>query len=165
MTTNDSWRTFARRLAMAALLAPAASLTCHASLGSAPSTFPDAGARAVRAHALAASNNSTAGNAAYNVTTTVLAGGTTVREYAGADGTVFAVSWTGPFMPDLRTLLGDQFATMTAASAKRPMAGNSQLHVERPDVTIESTGHMRAYAGRAWLNAKLPAGFSTNDIK
>lgn len=161
---NVSWRKSARQLLAAGLLMPAVSLTCYASLGHAPSSFPDASSRAVRANALAAGTGSKAGTS-YNVTSTVLTGGTTVREYTGTDGTVFAVSWTGPFMPDLRTLLGDNFATMKAESAKRPQAGHSQLRVERSDVTIESTGHMRAYAGRAWLNAKLPAGFSTNDIQ
>ena len=45
------------------------------------------------------------------------------------------------------------------------MAGRSQLHIDRPDVTIESTGHMRAYAGRAWIKAKLPAGFNAQEIQ
>lgn len=156
------WRRVALRTLVTSVLLPAAALS-HASLGSAPSTFPDAaGSRVVRAHALAAGNG---GAASYNVSTTVLTGGTTVHEYAGADGTVFAVSWNGPFLPNLRTLLGEQFQTLTSESAKHPKAGRGQLHIVHPDVTIESTGHMRAYAGRAWINAKLPAGFSTQDIQ
>lgn len=151
---------------MTGLLLPAASSICHASLGRAPTAFPNASTNAVRAHAMAAS--STGGSASsvnYTVNSSVLANGTTVREYVGADGLVFAVSWNGPFQPDLRTLLGDHFATMTAEAARRPRAGHSQLHIERPEVTIESTGHMRAYEGRAWINARLPAGFSTQDIE
>jgi hypothetical protein len=147
---------------MTALLLPAASLSCHASLGRAPTVFPDVSTSAVRAHALAASNG---GSVAYSVNNSVLANGTTVREYVGADGLVFAVSWNGPFLPDLRTLLGDHFATMKDEAARHPKAGHNQLHVDRPEVTIESTGHMRAYAGRAWINAKLPAGFTTQDIE
>lgn len=150
---------------MSGLLLPAASLTCHASLGRAPTVFPNAtSTNAVRAHVMAASSAS--GSAAgYTVNSTVLAGGTTVREYVGADGLVFAVSWDGPFLPDLRTLLGDHFTTMKNEAARRPKAGHNQLHVERPEVTIESSGHMRAYTGRAWINAKLPAGFNTQDIE
>jgi len=150
---------------MTGLLLPVASLSCHASLGRAPTAFPAASTNAVRAHVLAASGAAGAGAAGYSVNSSVLANGTTVREYVGADGLVFAVSWNGPFMPDLRTLLGDQFTTMTAEAARRPKAGHSQLRVERPEVTIESTGHMRAYAGRAWLTAKLPAGFNPQDIE
>jgi hypothetical protein len=150
---------------MTGLLLPVASLSCHASLGRAPTAFPAASTNAVRAHVLAASGAAGAGAASYTVNSSVLAGGTTVREYVGADGLVFAVSWNGPFMPDLRTLLGDQFTTMTAEAARHPKAGHSQLRVERPEVTIESTGHMRAYAGRAWLTAKLPTGFNPQDIE
>jgi hypothetical protein len=158
---NASRLTFASRILMTGLLA-AASLSCQASLGRAPTAFPASSTNAVRAHVLAAGSPSAAG---YSVNSSVLANGTTVREYVGADGLVFAVSWNGPFMPDLRTLLGDQFTAMTAEAARRPKAGHSQLYVQRPEVTIESTGHMRAYAGRAWLNAKLPSGFNTQDIE
>src|SRR5262249_22573807 len=34
------------------------------------------------------------------------ANGTTVREYVSTTGQVFAVSWEGPWMPDLRQMLG-----------------------------------------------------------
>lgn len=158
-------RPIALRILMTGLLLPAASFSSHASLGRAPTVFPDAGTNAVRAHALAASGGAAASAAAYTVNSSVLANGTTVREYVGADGLVFAVSWNGPFLPDLRTLLGDHFATMTAEAARRPRAGHSQLRVDRPEVSIESTGHMRAYAGRAWIPARLPAGFTAQEIE
>jgi len=162
---NAPWRTAALRILMTGLLLPAAALSCHASLGRAPTAFPDAVTNAVRAHALAASGAAGASAAGYSVNSSVLANGSTVREYVGADGLVFAVSWNGPFLPDLRTLLGEHFAAMTAEAARHPKAGHSQLHVERPEVSIESTGHMRAYAGRAWINARLPAGFTVQDIE
>lgn len=159
---KSSWQPHCLRILATGLLATA-SFACHASLGHAPTAFPDtASSKAVRARALAA-GSATATN--YNVNTTTLTSGTTVREYVGSDGTVFAVSWKGPFMPNLRTLLGDHFATMKSAAAQRPWAGHSQLHVDRSDVSIESTGHMRAYAGRAWIKAKLPAGFNVQNIQ
>jgi hypothetical protein len=107
-----------------------------------------------------------AGNSAtYSVSTTTLAGGTTVREYVGANGVVFAVAWDGPFLPDLRELLGQHFATYTSESARLPKAGRGPVRVAQPDVTIESTGHMRAYAGRAWVDSLLPAGFDKDAIE
>ena len=97
---------------------------------------------------------------------TTLDSGTVVREYVGSsDGTVFAVSWSGAFMPDLRTLLGSHFATLTSAAAARPTAGHSQLSIKDSDVVIVSGGHMRAYAGRAWIISALPAGVSTDEIE
>jgi hypothetical protein len=146
------------RTAVAGLILSACALPCFASLGHSPSDFgaPTAG----RARALAAG-----GASSFSVNTSTLANGTTVREYVGAGGTVFAVSWDGPFLPDLKTLLGQHFDTLTHESARRPKAGHSQLRIERPDVVIESTGHMRAYTGRAWVTGQLPAGFTPADIE
>src|ERR1700761_457030 len=36
--------------------------------------------------------------------------GTVIREYAGLDGKVFAVTWRGPFSPNLQQTLGSYFA-------------------------------------------------------
>ena len=152
-------------LALAGLALSLASLPCRASLGTAPSDFGNKSVRHARVLAAAsASTGSTGSTAAYDVNTSVLDNGTTVREYV-ANGVVFAVSWTGPFLPDLRTLLGQQFTTLTSETARRPKAGNSQVRIVRPDVTIESTGHMRAYSGRAWVTSLLPAGFDTDEIE
>jgi hypothetical protein len=155
---NSQCRTGLALLGMTLALAAA---PCRASLGGAPSQF---GAASVRqAHALAAVTPG-AKAASYNVNATQLPNGTTVREYA-AGGVVFAVAWEGPFLPDLRELLGRHFATLTDDSARQPMAGHNRIRIARPDVTIESGGHMRAYNGRAWVNGLLPAGFDTNEIQ
>lgn len=132
----------------------------YASLGGRPTDFGAGATSGVRARSFAAS---AAG--AVSVNRTTLPSGTTVREYVASNGVVFAVSWNGPFMPDLRTLLGPHFATLTSESARHPKAGHSQLRIDRPDVVIESTGHMRAYAGRAWVTSLLPAGFTPEEIE
>jgi hypothetical protein len=146
--------------ALSALIVFACAAPCHASLGGRPTDFGAGAASGPRARSFAASPAST-----FSVNRTTLPSGTTVREYVAANGVVFAVSWDGPFMPDLRTLLGPHFATLTGESAKHPKAGHSQLHIERPDVVIESTGHMRAYSGRAWITSLLPAGFTAEEIE
>ena len=153
-------------LATAGLVAASAAMPCFASLGRAPSTF-DGNTTVHQARALAAANGTSGsnGSASYSVSTTTLAGGTTVREYVGADGVVFAVTWNGPFLPDLRELLGQHFATLRNESARQPKAGRGQVRVAQPDVTIESGGHMRAYTGRAWINSRLPAGFDTDTLE
>jgi hypothetical protein len=151
-------------LALAGLVAALAAPPCLASLGRAPSTFAGA-TTAHQARALAAASGNAGTGAGYGVNTTTLANGTTVREYVGADGIVFAVAWHGPFLPDLRELLGQHFATLTNESARHPKAGHNGVHVATTDVTIESTGHMRAYAGRAWVGSLLPAGFDTDAIQ
>lgn len=134
----------------------------YAALGSAPSNFGDAPVRQ-GARSLAAATAT--GDPVYTISQSTLDSGTVVREYSGADGVVFAVSWNGPTLPDLRTLLGDKFASMTSAAAKRPKAGHSQLAVDQSDVVIVSNGHMRSFAGHAWIPSALPAGFDTNVIE
>jgi hypothetical protein len=147
-----------------------ASSPCQASLGRAPSDFGNAGARqaqslaAAKAASPAAASPGAGSPGAWNVNVSVLDNGTTVREYV-ANGVVFAVSWNGPFLPNLRDLLGSHFDTLTAETARHPKAGSGQVRIQRSDVTIESGGHMRAYEGRAWVNSLLPAGFNTGDIE
>lgn len=138
--------------------------TAWAALGSSPSDFGNtATPTKLTARSLAATSSTS--TAAYTVSQSTLDSGTIVREYIDANGVVFAVSWTGPTLPDLRTLLGDKFAVMTSNAAKRPKAGHSQLAVEQSDVVIVSNGHMRAYTGQAWIPSALPAGFDTTTIE
>jgi hypothetical protein len=133
-----------------------------AALGSSPSDFGGTTTQTrMAARSLAATSTSTTSAAVYTISQSTLDSGTIVREYTDASGVVFAVSWTGPTLPDLRTLLGDKFTVMTSNAAKRPKAGHSQLAVDQSDVVIVSSGHMRAYAGQAWIPSALPAGFDT----
>ncbi len=135
-----------------------------AALGSTPSNFGDSTTQTrLAARSLAATSG--ASTAVYTVTQSTLDSGTLVREYADASGIVFAVSWKGPTLPDLRTLLGDKFTVMTSNAAKRPKAGHSQLAVNQSDVVIVSNGHMRAFEGQAWIPSALPAGFDTSTIE
>ena len=49
----------------------------------------------------------------YTVHVIQAANGTVVNEYESAEGNVFAVAWHGPFLPDMRQILGsyyDQYA-------------------------------------------------------
>ncbi|TFW17187.1 DUF2844 domain-containing protein [Duganella callida] len=133
----------------------------YAALGSSPSDF--GGGKQIRqaARSLAAADT----GAVYTISQATLDSGTVVREYVDANGVVFAVSWNGPTLPDLRTLLGDKFTVMTSNAAKRPKAGHSQLAVNQADVVIVSNGHMRAFTGRAWIPGALPAGFDTGTME
>jgi hypothetical protein len=148
----------AMRSALVLLLLITPCACSYAALGKLPSDF-GVQQTGVKARSLAATSTT------YHINETTLDSGTVVHEYvATSSGTVFAVSWTGPQMPDLRTLLGDSFTTLTTEAAKRPKAGHSQLNITGQDVVIVSGGHMRAYNGRAWITSQLPAGFSPTDI-
>lgn len=93
-----------------------------------------------------------------------LPSGTVVREYSGVDGIVFAVTWQGPFMPNLRQTLGRYFDTY-AAAAKAGHSDHRHLQVQQSDLVVQVSGHMRAFAGRAYLPQAIPAGVSLEALQ
>jgi hypothetical protein len=101
----------------------------------------------------------------YTVDSMTTAQGVYVREYVSRSGVVFAVCWDGPFLPDLRQLLGVHFVTYKTEAARAPRAGHSQVSIIRPEVVIQSTGHMRAFRGSAFSPAAVPAGVTRAEIR
>lgn len=89
--------------------------------------------------------------------------GVTVREYVSPAGKVFAVSWQGPWMPDLQQLLGPYFADYTAAQNHRQSRGPLLIH--QPNLVVHSSGHMRSFIGRAYIPDLLPPGVHPEDIQ
>jgi hypothetical protein len=89
--------------------------------------------------------------------------GTLLREYVGANGVVFAVAWNGPTMPNLRQAFGRYFDAYAAAAASAH-SGHSQLRVTRSDLVVQSSGHMRAFAGHAYLPRAIPAGVDIGEL-
>ena len=104
-------------------------------------------------------------SAAWRIQDATLPSGTVVHEYvATLTGKVFAVSWRGPAMPDLKQFLGGYYGRYQTA-AQTPAVRHRLVRVEAADLVIQSAGRMRDFAGRAWLPAQLPAGFSVNDVQ
>ena len=102
----------------------------------------------------------------YDVHQIAAAAGQTVREYVSRQGIVFAVTWSGPVPPDLEQLMGAHFTAYSARLAALPHAGlNRSLRIELPDLVVESSGHLRAYSGRAYLPSLLPAGVRIQEIR
>ncbi len=100
----------------------------------------------------------------YGVHELTTASGVHIREYV-AGGKVFAVSWQGPVIPDLRPVLGTYYASFAQAAAAPHAGGHRHLKIEQPGLVVESNGRMRAFYGRAWDPALLPANFSVADIR
>ena len=100
----------------------------------------------------------------YRVHEIQLPSGTVLREFAGAGGNVFAVAWSGPAIPDLRQALGRYFDVyVTAAQARQ--GGRRHLQIEQSEFVMQSSGHMRAFSGHAYLPQALPAGISAEEIR
>jgi hypothetical protein len=104
--------------------------------------------------------------ATHTVHALTLPNGGTVKEYTRADGTVFAVAWSGRGRPDLRQLLGPWFDVMQADNAARTGPPHRRaLSVGRSNFIVQSGGHSGAFWGLALLPGLAPAGFSASDLK
>lgn len=115
-----------------------------------------------RVHMKAASVTTTATDL-YTVHQMQTPGGTTVREYASSNGIVFAVTWSGPFPPDLRQALGTYFQTyQTAPRAKR--YGHTHDVLTQPNLVVHSGGHLRAFFGSAYVPQLVPAGVAIDQL-
>jgi Protein of unknown function (DUF2844) len=90
--------------------------------------------------------------------------GTTIREYLSPNGKVFAVTWNGPFMPDLKQLLGSNYTTYLQA-AQEKHARHGPLMINRPGLVARSGGHMRAFSGFAYIPQLVPANVSISELK
>ena len=142
---------------LAAVAATAACASAHAALGEGAATVE------TDRQQLRASVTRTSGPA-FTVHELATGNGGVVREYVSAAGTVFAVTWHGPFLPNLRQVLGAHFDRV-AQSTNRQEGGRGHLTVTEGNLVFVSTGHMRSFHGQAYLRDAIPSGVSTNDIQ
>lgn len=147
---------------LAILLSISYVMSAQASLGG-DATSVETDRIAMRVELAARQNLAPSGS--YAVHETTLPTGTLVRQFVASNGVVFAVAWNGPFLPDFRQLLGLHFDTMVARQAKQPNAGHRFFNQHEGDLVIESGGHQRSFAGRAYLQSALPAGVTEQEIK
>jgi len=93
--------------------------------------------------------------------------GTVVREYVSPEGKVFAVAWHGPWMPDMRQILGsyfDQYARANQSQSGARMR-RGPVVIDEPGLVVQIGGHMRAFAGRAYVPEMLPSGVRAENIQ
>jgi hypothetical protein len=134
----------------------ALSLPAYAALGQNASTI---GTDQMVMHAV---SHSATSQAAYTVHLLTMPSGTLLREYVAPGGTVFGVAWQGPTLPDLKTTLGASFDQYVSATATRR---GTPLAVSNSDLVVFSGGHLRAFAGHAYLPQAVPAGVDVNVIQ
>jgi len=93
--------------------------------------------------------------------------GIVIRQYVSPAGRVFGVSWSGAFMPDMSQLLGTYFSQFSGATRARSVVQPDRNHlvIRARRLVLESTGHMRAYSGRAYDPALLPEGVQGYDVR
>ena len=89
-----------------------------------------------------------------------------VREFLNREGIVFAVTWSGPVVPDLHRLLGAHFATYSKALAGLQQPGlHRSVRIALDGLMVEQGGHLRAYDGRAYLPALVPPVTAAADLR
>jgi hypothetical protein len=95
------------------------------------------------------------------------ASGTMIREYVSTSGTVFAVVWQGPWLPDLRQVLGAHFDQYETAmrSARRERKGRGAVAIDGPDLVVQMAGHPRSFFGRVYVPALMPQGVQVESIR
>jgi len=102
---------------------------------------------------------------AYSVHELQFAGGAQVREYVTVSNQVFAVTWSGPTIPDLQQLLGTYFPRYSSAAQAIGGRVRRPVTVEEPDLVIRTGGHMRAFFGIAYLPNRMPQGVTAESLR
>ena len=102
-------------------------------------------------------------HASYSVDQLQTGEGITIREFVSA-GVVFAVTWQGPYRPDPRQLFGRYFDIYLNAP-RTTDSSRTRSRIEQPELVVHSSGHMRAFAGLAYLPNLLPAGVNAGDLQ
>jgi hypothetical protein len=90
--------------------------------------------------------------------------GSKVREFVSPAGKVFGVAWQGPVMPNLSQVLGSYYAQYQAAP-RSPRTRRGPMRIQVGDLVVESSGHMRSFRGRAYLNSMMPANVTQEVIQ
>lgn len=95
-----------------------------------------------------ASLRSNSGNS-YSVHEMQTPAGVAVREYVSAAGKVFAVTWQGPFHPDLRQLLGTYFDQYVQAvqAQQAQHRGHGPVLIQQAGLVVQITGISGQYTG------------------
>jgi hypothetical protein len=90
--------------------------------------------------------------------------GSTVREFVGQDGKVFAVSWSGGWRPNLRDVMGAHYDRFIAHTRGKRQA-RGPVRIELPGMVVFMGTYLRTSFGHVYLTDQLPAGFSPEGLQ
>lgn len=161
------------RVACAAALLSGMSLSAQAGLGGPvdASLSPGGGAAPAaqskaQTSSAGTSGGASAGSSAYTVQTLQSDAGTTVQEYASANGTVFCVTWQGPRIPDLQQLFGSYYQTyVDHLEARRARGIRGPVALRGDALVVDSLGRTGNFRGRAYVPSLVPAGVNIEDLQ
>jgi hypothetical protein len=91
--------------------------------------------------------------------------GVRVRQYVDrASGKVFALTWQGPQLPDVNTLLGS-YASRYQAAAKEHHGSHHVLTIDDPDLKVSVLRLQRGWQGDAYLPNAIPQGVDRAELR
>lgn len=95
-----------------------------------------------------------------------LESGTVLTEYLTLDGTVFAIRWSGPVLPDLSFFLGSSYSDFKLENDRVRTSGNrsAPVHMRLDSLVVNSSGRMKSFVGHAYVPSLVPLGVSIKDI-
>jgi hypothetical protein len=88
--------------------------------------------------------------------------GATVREFLNPQGKVFGVAWAGQAKPDMRQVLGTYYDEYAKLLPTRRL--HRPVTIQGSNFVVESGGHQRALAGRAYIPGMVPQGVDLQEI-
>ncbi len=90
--------------------------------------------------------------------------GATVREYVTSAGTVFALTWNGTQVPDLKLLLSTYYDRyITAAQAHR--TGHHVLSIATPELVMTVVKFQRKSSGQVYVPSLMPSGVTRQELR
>ncbi len=102
--------------------------------------------------------------AAFDLHEFTTAHGGRVRHYVSPQGVVFATTWSGPTLPDLKVLLGPHYSQyMAGVQVQR--TNHHVFSMTTDDLVLQVVKLPRGLAGAAYVPALLPPGTSARDIR
>ena len=99
--------------------------------------------------------------AKYDISTMITSDGVVVKQFI-RDGKVFAISWHGPRIPNLRQLYGVYFKDFIASTTIN--RGMHQRRVDGLDFTATVSGISGKLVGQALLKSQLPPSLALTDL-
>ena len=96
----------------------------------------------------------------YSLYTQTLASGTSFQEYVSPGGIVFAISWSGPTLPNIQAIFGSYYGNYLSAAQQ----SRRSIYSSSDSLVIQSTGMMGAFQGFAFLPKQAPTGFTVNNL-
>jgi len=94
----------------------------------------------------------------YAVHQLAMPAGVRLRHFVGSNGTVFAVSWSGGWRPNLRDVMGRHYDDFIAATRGMPLK-RGVARIETHGMVVVMGGPQRASFGHVYLTDLVPADF------